>query len=418
MSSSASIPPTASSRVQVELTANEDSPETHSFTAYTSSAAIEINLSERQTDATIRAGSSLTLADPNLNGRLVTQWNLSHGAAHQLVGKLSPGWIVEALETIPADAMAEWFIDRRGNDQQIEIQLSRAATAARNVTVIVTARLQRFNLTEPISADTMKMVQWDGAKPARHLLTFQSNEPYAVVPVGKLPEVAPDTIDTNDRQLLDQSMDNKIFDITEAGKNAGVQLAVRRGQFAAHIDLEMTYENEVLRQDYRVSAEPKSGPIDRMLVYSTNPLGDSIRWTDKSTNAPIAAERLAPNDPQRANLPKDGEVWLLRFSQPTSRPVEITANITNKRPERASVPLLFLPEATQQDARILVRCRNQSALWLEPDPSANGPIACQRDYIQRAQRHSACLRGLSLSTGRLSRSSACAQIDGQCNSRK
>src|SRR6185295_20231146 len=99
-----------------------------------------------------------------------------------------------------------------------------------------------------------------GAKPVRHLLTFQSNEPYAVVPVGKLPDVAPDTIDTDDRQLLDQSMDNKIFDITEAGNNAGVQLAVRRGQFAAHIDLEMTYENDVVRQDYRMSIEPKSGP--------------------------------------------------------------------------------------------------------------------------------------------------------------
>jgi hypothetical protein len=351
-----------------QLTATENSPETHSFTGYTASASIEVNLSERQTDAAIRSGSSLTLADPNLNGRLVTQWSLSHGAAHQLTGKLSPGWIVEALETIPADAMSEWFIDRHGNDQQIEVQLSRAATAARNVTVIVTARLQRFNLTEPISADTMKMVNWVGAKPARHLLTFQSNEPYVVVPVGKLPEVALDAIDADDRQLLDPTMDNKVFDIIEASNNAGVQLTVRRGQFAAHIDVEMLYENEILHQTYRVSAEPKSGPIDRLLVYSTNPLGDSTRWTDKSTNTPIASEKLAPNDPQRANLPKEGEVWLLRFSQPTSHPVEITANITNnKRPESVSAPLLFLPEATQQNARILVRNRNQSALWLEPE---------------------------------------------------
>ena len=158
-------------------------------------------------------------------------------------------------------------------NRQIEIQLSRAASAARNVTVIVTARLQRFNLTERLSAETMRMVNWDGAKTARHLLTFQSNEPYAVVPVGKLPEVAADTIDANDRPLLDPTTDNKIFDITEAGKNAGVQFAVRRGQFAAHIDLEMTYENEVLRQEYRITAEPTSGPIDRMLVYATDSIG-------------------------------------------------------------------------------------------------------------------------------------------------
>ena len=163
--------------------------------------------------------------------------------------------------------------------------------------------------------------------------------------------------------------------------NAGLQFAIRRGQFAAHIDLEASYENDVLRQEYRLATKPASGPIDRMLVYATGPLGDGARWVDKATNAPIAADRLAANDPQRANLPKEGEVWLLRFSQPTTRPIELVATASTKRPDHAIVPLLFLPEATQQDARILVRCRNQSALWLEPvhlqtvplPPNASGP---------------------------------------------
>ena len=356
------------------LIADEDLPETHSFMSYSPSAAIEVDISARRTDATIRAGSSLTLADPNLNGRLVVEWSFAHGAAHRLTGKLAPGWIVEALETIPADALADWYIDRRSNEQEIEIQLSRAATAARNVTVIVTARLQRFNLTEPISADVMKMVKWDDAKPTRHLLTFESNEPYAVVPIGKLPEVVSDTFDTSDRQLLDETTENKIFDITDAGQNAGVQLTVRRGQFAAHIEVETIYENEVLRQDYRVSAEPKSGPIDRMLVYSTIPLGDNTRWIDQPSNAPIAAAKLHQNDPQRASLPTAGEVWLLRLPQPTSRPVQVAASIAGKRLENAPVPIFFLPEAVQQDARILVRCRNQNGLWVEPNRLQTIPL--------------------------------------------
>ncbi len=357
-----------------QLNASEESPETHSFAAYSPSAALEIHLSKRQSDSTIRGGTSLTLADPNLNGRLVAQLNVSHGASHQLVGSVAPGWIVEALETVPADAMTEWFIDRHGSEQKIEIQLSRAASAARSVTVIVTARLQRFNLTERLSAETMRMVRWAGTKTVQHLLTFQSNEPYAVVPVGKLAEIAGDTIDANDRSLLDQATDNKVYDLTDADTNAGLQFALRRGQFAAQIEIEATYENEALRQEYRLSAEPASGSIDRMLVYATGPLGKDTRWVDKATNTPIAADRLATNDPQRANLPKEGEVWLLRFSQPTTRPIEVLTSVNMKRPERVLVPMLFLPEATQQDARILVRCRNQSALWLEANHLQTIPL--------------------------------------------
>src|SRR3954469_19502359 len=161
--------------------------------------------------------------------------------------------------------------------------------------------------------------------------------------------MALDAIAPKDGQLLDRTTENKIFNITEAGNNAGMQLTVRRGQFAAHVNLEIAYENEVRRQDYRVSIEPKSGPIDRLLVYATSPLGDGIRWTDRTTNAPIAAEKLSFNDVQRAILPKEGEVWLLRFPQPISRPIEIAANISNKRPEHTSLPLIYLPEAAQQD---------------------------------------------------------------------
>ena len=165
--------------------ASVDSPEQHAFTAYSSSATVGIRLAPQRPDATVRAGSSLSLADPDLKGRLYTQWNLARGAMHRLTGKLATGWIIEAVETIPADAMGEWFVDRSGKSQQIEIELAHAATEKRNVAVIITGRFQRFNLAEPISVEKLRMVKWSNARVDRHLLTFQSNDPFAVEPRGQ-----------------------------------------------------------------------------------------------------------------------------------------------------------------------------------------------------------------------------------------
>lgn len=94
------------------------------------------------------------------------------------------------------------------------------------MTAIVTARLQRFNLNEPLSAETMRLVRWSDAKTSRHLLTFQSNEPYAVVPVGGLSEVRAKSVDTDDRSLLDLPTGGTIYDMTDAGTKAGLQLAL------------------------------------------------------------------------------------------------------------------------------------------------------------------------------------------------
>src|SRR5207249_2201042 len=137
-----------------------DAAETHVLSAYAPTASVDVRIAQRHSEATVRAGSSLSLAEPDLNGRLVTQWTLSRGAAQKLVGKLAAGWTVETVETIPADAMGEWFIDRHGANRQLEIQLSQAANATRNVAVMVSGRLQRVSLAEPISADTLRMITW------------------------------------------------------------------------------------------------------------------------------------------------------------------------------------------------------------------------------------------------------------------
>ena len=159
---------------------------------------------------------------------------------------------------------------------------------------------------------------------------------------------------------------NKIFDLNNAGTNAGLRLNFRRGQYAATVTLELSYENKVLRQDHRLTVRPASNLVDRLLIYSTSPLGDDVLWTERTSSTPLAAKRLPTNAPQRPILPKEGEFWLLRLPQPTSRPIEVSASIHTKWSKRALVPLLALPEATEQFGRILVRGSNRSTPLLEP----------------------------------------------------
>src|SRR5262249_22244746 len=138
--------------------------------------------------------------------------------------------------------------------------------------------------------------------------------------------------------------------------------------------IDLRYENDALSQDYRVSVEPASAPIDHVVIYSTVPLGDAARWLDKATNSPITAEKLAQNDPQRVSLPKEGDAWLLRFGQPTSRTFEVSTSLSTKRLDHLAIPLLCVPDATRQDGRILVRSRSPSALWIEPIQLRSVPL--------------------------------------------
>ena len=121
-----------------------------------------------------------------------------------------------------------------------------------------------------------------------------------------------------------------------------------------------------------------------MLVFASAPLGDRIRWVEKSTNAPIVAERLPADDPQRKNLPKEGELWLLRLPQPTSKPIEIRGGREQRLVEAARVPLLALPEAIEQRGLAFVRGTISGSPSVETGRTP--PHALAHDGFQRRSR--------------------------------
>ena len=199
-------------------TATSDVRESYTFESYSPTASITVDIARRRPTAKVRMGSSLVLADPDVTGRLVTEWNVSNDYLHQLSGELAEGWTVETVESIPAEAMAEWFIDTNGSQRRLEVQLTGSAGPNRDISIIVMGRLQRPGLAAPIAANTLRMVKWSNARVAQHLLTFQSTEPFAIDSIGHLPSVPVDTLSKNDQELVDGiTKDSRIVDLSQAG---------------------------------------------------------------------------------------------------------------------------------------------------------------------------------------------------------
>ena len=78
-----------------------DDQATYSLLSYSPTSALEVMIVRRKPETSIRAGSSLMLADPDVTGRLVTEWSVAHSGIHRLSGEIAAGWNVETVETVP-----------------------------------------------------------------------------------------------------------------------------------------------------------------------------------------------------------------------------------------------------------------------------------------------------------------------------
>lgn len=340
----------------VQLGTKSPASEAFSYAAFSPAATLEILLGLRDPDVSVRMGSSLALSDPDITGKLVSEWNVSRSSVHRMSGQLAAGWNVEAVETVPADALAEWFIDRRNGRRNLEIRLTDAVAPNRNISVVVSGRLPRFNLSEPASADVLRMVRWAGARVTRHLFTFQMTEPYVLETFGKASFLPSDTVRPNELALIDAAADrNRIVDLTTVDSNDGVRLAVKRAQYAADIRGEIECLGEAVHNIWKIAILPKTGTIERLYVYASAPLGETARWTDRSTNVPIQAERAAIDASSKKNLPNGGELWLLRLPRPSAQVAKLELTFDRPLKRKLSIGLLSVPDAMEQSGLAVVR---------------------------------------------------------------
>ena len=129
------------------------------------------------------------------------------------------------------------------------------------------------------------------------------------------------------------------------------------------------YADDELKQTYHLVIRPQAGRVDQILVFASEKLDGEVRWMEKSSGTPMTVERLPVDDPRRGSLPADGELWRLHLSRPQDKSVEIDATLVSAWPSRRSVPLLSLPEATDQRGRVLLSIASEHAPKLE----ARGP---------------------------------------------
>ncbi|HEY3395311.1 MAG TPA: hypothetical protein VGK58_21600 [Lacipirellulaceae bacterium] len=370
--------------------------ETQSFAAYSADAALEIVVAPSAPNVTAQVVSSLALAETDVNGSLNARLHVSGGNLHRLSGEVAPGWNIESVEMEPSDALGEWFVERKDDGSEVEIQLAPAAGFEDKLTVIATGRLQGTGLTQALPTDTLRMIRWRNVRVDEHLLSFQTVEPYVVEPIGGLPLYVPQRPGADALGAREGSEVAGVrFDLTAPPDEAALRVAVKRGQYEADIWVDATYVNDELRQEFHIVARPKASHIDRLLVYATQPLGDSVHWIERQSGTTLVAERISA-DSRRQSVPPHGETWLVRLPHPTGKPVEIVASLNSPWSGRKELPLISVPEAIDQRGRVLVRGNPQlrplieanampaipSPLESEPQRTLNGPrpILCAYRY--------------------------------------
>lgn len=337
--------------------------------AHSESATAEIVLGRQRQPARLTLATSIDFDDQVVRGRCAARFDVSVGERFVLRGTVPQQWLVDTVESLPPEALADWSLAPPERDgRALTVRLNQAVAPNQPVTLVVLARRAAMAPSRLLTWDDLEIVRFNGGTTERHLLSAgaSGNRQLHLESVDDLVRVDPAMLDPQLRQLLGEPPGELLIDVV--GDNPRWRLAAppRVPRYSALVNLAAEVDGDRLVESYMLTVTPESTGVDRLLVRFSVARDDPVQWTlGSEVRGQVVATRLDPEALGERGLSVAGETWELLLRRPRDVPFEIRARRASTWTDSTPLALPILPEATSQQGTIVVRAAVETSVAID-----------------------------------------------------
>lgn len=325
-------------------------------------ARLIVRLSEIEPRMVASVGTTLHITSTAITAQGIVELSAKRGRRFALLADLREGWLVDGVETVPAELFDDYELTNTSDPQlrQLRVAFREAIRPDHPVKVLVRAHRNRPAEGTSLAIDDLRLLRPREVSESRRLIAVHTDS--SVVPelTGDLAvhRYEPDEIGESERALLEIAPTAIIFADDSAASRLRLQLGGGTPGFSAQISVSVAVDTEQVHESYRVRCRPESSQVSRLLVHSSLTRTEPLNWSAEGTAARgMTARRLSQAEQRTAGV-GDGEVWEISFSTPLGAEFELVGERSLGLADRLPIALLSLPEATSQTGTIHVESNN------------------------------------------------------------
>ena len=315
-------------------------------------------------------------------------WASSSGGGFQTGCQYPSDWEITDVQFVSkqgATRLAGWDVQTQaGGHSLLTVEFLEAIEPGRPHTVKVLARRRAVPIGQSFALPVPQPTNCDLVETTIGLIVPAGLNPL-LSEEARLERVSPpeESVIAGLRRRVATRKDTEFWFRGDALEVTGsLQLAARLRPVSATVEVIVEAAPAEYRERFQVRCRSDGVPLDRLLVYLTQP-GPEVRW---SVLLPRPSELMAVRLPvaQHAewSYPSSGELWELRLPPLPAGPIEIEGLRSNRWPLSAHPALLFVPQSADRRGRL--RLRRPESLELSIDARGLDPQATATDEATRA----------------------------------
>jgi hypothetical protein len=338
------------------LTANV-SAESLQFQYFVPDATIALTIVKRPPRIRLATGTTVYIDGTNISGTMIAQFSSLQGQQFELEGLIAQRWIVDAVETEPAQVLDDWTVSGRdASHQTLRLHFNRAIDERHPASVRIYAHRRMPALEAAMGVAELRFAEFQDPVETRHLISLEAAPAYQLELAGDAEVVRLEwqQLAETELALFDENASGLLFVDDAATAGMTVSLKAEDPRYSAEIEVGAVVHPDSLTEHYRIACKPASSQVSRLLVQLSQARAEPLQWTMTGEGREsLSARRQSEIDAQSANL-DGGETWEIMLRRPRTVPFEIQATRSRAMDNQQHISLPSLPEAASQTGTLTV----------------------------------------------------------------
>ena len=280
------------------------------------------------------------------------------GERFQLAAEVSPDWIIDAVQSFPADMIADWDLRRgSGTASRLIIHLSRTLNRDRPLRLSIAATRRRAPLGDTLEIEDLRLLDFENITAVRRLACLTTARPFRldVRNAHRLTRLDSARLDPADGSLLEDVEQGLLFVMDEDASDVQIRLLPERPRFSASLQASAVVGDRELVESYRLRITPESNELDRVLVQFSQARRGDLTWSIDGDNVEqLLARRLSPAEQAAQGLGEIGETWEISLRPARTSPFVLTSQRATPLHGEMPISLPFIRNATSQQGGVVV----------------------------------------------------------------
>ena len=329
-------------------------------------SGVEIVVSRPEAPLQLDCGYAIELDGET--ARVVADFQLAQGERFSLGADVTRQWIIDSVQSEPADLVADWKVEgRNASPRKLTLRLAKSLSPDRPVRIIATARRIRWSAGGRHALKDLIPLRFDASEGGRRLVWLRVAEPYQLKLRGDelIERVNPAGLDDKLLDLFADVPSGLFFENDSRAASLAVTLEAGKPDYSAEIRTEVTVSGESTVEEYRLKCVPNAGRIDRVLVRFSEPMTGDVHW-DHGIEVQVRPG-IDPEQPDNRTggvLPEK-QIWEIKLEPPRSGPFNISVTRTTQFTKRRPISLACLPEASNQEGRVIIKSEGSAGVRIE-----------------------------------------------------